>query len=257
MDWFIWTCLLDGGDPVQWSLLMGYLSIAFLVFATWHLLVTLHASPQWIWVGAILIAVDPSMILEAVQGLESVFYSGLLALMVSQAIREREDDGVHFISLVLAMLLCLTRPEAPLFVGLLYIGLWSFDFDWKRSLMPLCAMGLFLGALTIGRLFYFGDPLPNTFYAKVGGWAGERGCCIAGCILSTTRFCGWGCSHRFDCINRSPSLLLWVLLPYLFYVISIGVILNPPVASYYRRVDCWLHSPSNRYSLSPQPVPNQ
>ena len=67
--------------------------------------------------------------------------------MVSQAPREREDDGVHFISLVLAMLLCLTRPEAPLFVGLLYIGLWSFDFDWKRSLMPLCAMGLFLGRI--------------------------------------------------------------------------------------------------------------
>ena len=63
----LWTGLFGlvfwmGGDPVQWSLLMGYLSIAFLVFATWHLLVTLHASPQWIWVGAILIAVDPSMI---------------------------------------------------------------------------------------------------------------------------------------------------------------------------------------------------
>ena len=224
----LWTGLFGlifwmNGDPVQWSLLMGYLSIAFLVFSTHHLLVTLQLSSRWIWVGTILIAVDPSMVLEAVQGLESVFYSGLLVLMISHAMRERKAARVHTISLVLAMMLCLTRPEAPLFVGLLYTGLWINDLDWKRSLIPLGLMGVFLSLLTVGRLVYFGDPLPNTFYAKVGGWAWERGLlyCWAHFKHHPILWLGMFASIRLY-KEKSVRLLLWVLLPYLLYVISIG-----------------------------------
>ena len=76
--------------------------------------------------------------------MESVFYAGLIPLMISVGIRERKSKRTHTLSLLLAMMLCLTRPEAPLFVGLLYIGLWTGDFDWKRSLIPLVLVGVFL-----------------------------------------------------------------------------------------------------------------
>ena len=175
------------------------------------------------WVGTILIAFDPSMVLEAVQGLESVFYAGLLPLMISHAILEREEGRFHIVSLILAMMLCLTRPEAPLFVGLLYTGLWTYDFKWKRTLIPLCMMGVFLGLVTLGRILYFGDPLPNTFYAKVGGWAGSRGLmyCWMHFKYHPVLWLGMFASIRLY-KEKSVQLLLWILLPYLFYVVSIG-----------------------------------
>ena len=162
--------------------------------------------------------------------------------MISVGIRERNGNRMHSLSLLLAMMLCLTRPEAPLFVGLLYIGLWTGDFDWKRSLIPLVSVGVFLVLLTIGRLLYFGDPLPNTFYAKVGGWAGTRG--LTYCWLHMKHhpvlWLGLLASLRLY-KQMSTRLLLWILIPYLLYIISIGVILNPPVDSYYRQVDYLWH----------------
>ena len=224
----LWTGMFGvifwmNGDPVQWSLLMGYLSILFLIFSTHHLLITLQTPSKWLWVGTALIALDPSMILEAVQGLESVFYAGLVPLMISVGIRERTNKRTHTLSLLLALMLCLTRPEAPLFVGLLYIGLWTGDFDWKRSLIPLVLVGVFLVLLTIGRLLYFGDPLPNTFYAKVGGWAGTRGLTYCWLHLKHHPVLWLGLLASLRLYKQtSARLILWILIPYLFYIISIG-----------------------------------
>jgi len=224
----LWTALfgivfLLDGDPVQWSLLFGYGSIGLLVYSTHHLLSTLKVSQVWMWAGTVLVALDPSMVLEAVQGLESVFYAGLIPLMISVSIRERASCKPHIKSLILALILCLTRPEAPLFVGLLYIGLWFNDKNWKRSFVPLTGVGLFLAGLTIGRLLYFGDPLPNTFYAKVGGWAGSRG--LLYCWLHVKHhpvlWIGLFASIRFV-KEHNIRLLLLILLPYLFYIVYIG-----------------------------------
>lgn len=224
----LWTGLFGiifwlNGDPVQWSLLLGYFSILFLVFSTHHLLVTLKTPSKLIWVGTSLIALDPSMVLEAVQGLESVFYAGLVPLMISVGIRERQEKRLHLLSLLLSMTLCLTRPEAPLIVGLLYSGLWLSDFDWKRSLVPLLSIGTFLILLTIGRLLYFGDPLPNTFYAKIGGWAGTRGVVYCWLHLKHHPVLWLGLFASLGLYKDMSVRLLWcILIPYLFYIISIG-----------------------------------
>ena len=223
----LWTALFGlvfwmNGDPVHWSLFFGYASIVLLIYTTHHLACTLKIPTQWMWIGMTMIALDPSMVLEAVQGLESVFYAGLLPLTISYAIREREHEQ-HTKSLLFSGLLCLTRPEAPLFVGLLYTGLWFRDRNWKKSIQPLIAIGVLLGLMTGLRIWYFGDPLPNTFYAKVGGWAGMRG----------VQYCWWHCQHHplmwlgfFGSLiwvrTQNGRLLHWIVIPYLLYVISIG-----------------------------------
>ena len=72
------------------------------------------------------------------------------------------------------VLLLLTRPEslvwAPtlIFVAALTAALRrGWRQTWRESLPPLLAYGLTLGGLTAFRLWYFGVPLPNTYYAKV------------------------------------------------------------------------------------------
>ena len=223
----LWTALFGvvfwmDGDPVHWSLLFGYASIVLLIYATHHLACTLKISTQWMWLGMIMIALDPAMILEAVQGLESVFYAGLIPLTISVAIRERENPH-HTKSLFFSGVLCLTRPEAPLFVGLLYTGLWFRDRNWTKTVEPLAVIGVLLALITGLRIWYFGDSLPNTFYAKIGGWAGMRG----------LQYCWWHCQHHplmwlgfggsiFWVRTQNGRLLHWMVVPYLLYVISIG-----------------------------------
>ncbi len=224
----LWTALfglvfLVDGDPVHWSLLFGYASIVLLVYGTHCLMQTLNVSRNLCWLGAFLIALDPSMVLEAVQGLESVFYAGLLPLTIALAIEERKTHRPHRWSLLFSGLLCMTRPEAPLFVGLLYSGLWFSDRNTKHSLLALCWITVLLATMTGLRLWYFGDPLPNTFYAKVGGWAGMRG--LQYCWLHAQHHpIMWLGALISITLHKSPQgrLLQWIALPYLLYVISIG-----------------------------------
>lgn len=77
--------------------------------------------------------------------------------------------------LFLLVLLLLTRPESLLW-GLVFVGVRSllFLFATKsiKSAIPdilkmVAAYALTVGALTIWRIYYFGYPLPNTYYAKV------------------------------------------------------------------------------------------
>jgi arabinofuranosyltransferase len=76
----------------------------------------------------------------------------------------------------LLVLLLLTRPESYLW-GLFFLAvLYAIQYRlWHRQFFTAFkktapALGVFLGtiaALTIFRLYYFGYPLPNTYYAKV------------------------------------------------------------------------------------------
>lgn len=72
----------------------------------------------------------------------------------------------------------LTRPDGLLFllIGLPFV-LWpSGPTQGKRwrLVAVLCAVGI-VAAQVVGRIFYYGELLPNTFYAKVGFHAGQLG----------------------------------------------------------------------------------
>lgn len=76
-------------------------------------------------------------------------------------------------SLMLALLM-LTRPEsivwAPLFLITFFYGA-LFQYGIKKALMqvvyPLAAMSCTFIGVCVWRIYYFGYPLPNTYYAKV------------------------------------------------------------------------------------------
>jgi arabinofuranosyltransferase len=181
-----WTLLLAGLlaaglDPVGGSTALGWVSLFALVLASWQLARSHHPG-WWALIAPGLIALDGQVALEAIEGLETVFYAAVLALATWRLFEELRGDRPHLLSSALFSLACLTRPEAPLLIGLLHVGLFLGAWRQGRALPQLKAslagaavVVTTLVALTAFRLGYYGDPLPNTFYAKTGGAAWGRG----------------------------------------------------------------------------------
>lgn len=111
--------------------------------------------------------------------METGLWSALLMLIFLLSIQKRIDkmSKKHFILLnVIYIFLVLCRPEA-IFIVPVSIGINLFRVIWETKKISSIAIYLFLvnlfvflsavALLTLWRLYYFGFPFPNTFYAKV------------------------------------------------------------------------------------------
>jgi hypothetical protein len=137
-------------------------------FVALYLYVTaLLPRERWIWAGIAVWIVYASPAFErwAVSGMEVPLFSAFLVGAFAAEARGRLG-----LATALAALTTLTRPEGALVAASLLgfraleHGLWSRPV-WRDGLLYT---GLW-AALTVFRLAYYGAPLPNTFYAKVGG----------------------------------------------------------------------------------------
>jgi hypothetical protein len=106
----------------------------------------------------------------SVSGLEHSLEGLLLVLMVRSIVR---DDTAVWPCAWSGAALVLLRPEAPLLLGGFALALahsrWSKTRAWAdvRRLWPLVLLPFAsLVALVAFRVSYFGDPLPNPYYAK-------------------------------------------------------------------------------------------
>ena len=130
-----------------------------------------------------LLAVTPAFAYWSVGALETVPY----ALLVSLAAREhaRESRGIGSLaSAVFLGIASLVRPETPLLVLALAADRLR-THGLSATARWLGVVAAFAGPFLLFRRFYFGDWLPNTYYAKTGatfpvlvayGWAYLRKC---------------------------------------------------------------------------------
>ena len=170
------ACMAIGAEPVVASTLLGLSCLCGVVWATWRLGGGGTTGPLLI-VAPLLVALDAQLALESVEGLETALYVLLCTLGTTSAIRGERWGGAGWFSLA-----CLTRPEGVLMWAVVHLGLGLRDLGqgalWQRvratvrSAVPIV---LCLMLLTAWRVSYYGDPLPNTFYAKTGGVAVARG----------------------------------------------------------------------------------
>jgi len=214
---FLWTLgmapiLWLGIDPVMAATATG-------ILWTVVLLAVVFVAGGGRWLAPLLVALYPGLGLEAVQGLESVFFATLVTLAWT---RPRHMA-------IFAGLAALTRPEGFAIFGLLWLATVRTRPDrWRQA-------GLF-AAFTVPhllfRMAYYGDIVPNTFHAKVGGSPYLRGLAYIGTIGEWVlpvifALCAAHVLARRGGRGREgglPTLHLgWVLLGfYLVYMVLVG-----------------------------------
>lgn len=212
---FLWVLIIAAGlkiecDPVWLVRLLGSLfsaALAVAVYATARRLPRRSARQEPRGLLALLVfSFAPYMAVEAVEGLETLFFSFCLFLGVALSLEKRKGFPWASLFLVLA---ALTRPEGVLIAALVYAGAAA----WRiKNRLPLLSAGdlagpaLFLACYApywIWRFSYYGYPFPNSFYAKTGGGLGH--------VVSGLEYMG-----RFLLLNPVLSLFFLAALLSLF-----------------------------------------
>jgi len=128
------------------------------------------------WVTLLLLAVNTPFVVWTCSGLENPLYVFLFCLLLWICVREREDSqkgwvpssGFAVAAGLTAAGIALTRPEGIVFTVLYpLLSLTAARFWAFRRLLPYAlAFGLPFAAHFAFRVLYFGDVVPNTYYAK-------------------------------------------------------------------------------------------
>ena len=185
----LWTLLVAagialGGDAPALGHWLGVLFATATLVGTYAYTLRLIGTPA----RPLLALLAPAGLLAAnafvcwtTAGLETPLF---LWLIVAAALALAH--GRRWVAAGLCLLATLTRPEGALVAAcLLGVDLASIVRTMPRQQRPALAMAgqagpvlLYaagLGLLTLFRLWYYGDVVPNTFYAKVGGIPVSRG----------------------------------------------------------------------------------
>ena len=98
-------------------------------------------------------------------GMETPMFTAAVVFALAAYARDRLGWTTLAVSVA-----TLTRPEGTLIAAVLFAFYLASSWrqGWRAWRWPLVYAGL-LALLTAFRLAYYGSPLPNTFYAKVGG----------------------------------------------------------------------------------------
>jgi arabinofuranosyltransferase len=228
-----WTLIMagfitQGVDPIEGAALLGSVSVVATLFVLlWREAHGERLRPILVLAPALLI-LDAEMLLEAIEGLESTFYMFLITAAVVRAWHEQAHEQPHRWSTALFALASLTRPEAPLLFGLTHVGLWwqspHREVQLRRASWAALALGAVLAMLTLWRLQTYGAPLPNTYYAKTGGFAIPRGLQYIGSHVAGHLFLWTLVALRLALggLERKERALLPIIAVHLAYVIWIG-----------------------------------
>lgn len=173
---FLWVILISifmrvGANPVIVSKVFGIVSSFLLLYGTYLMGKKLLDSkyPHDL-IALFLLSVSPCIAVWAVGGLETVFFAAL----VVWAIYFSFSTKYLLFSPYLFILASMTRPEGVLFF-LITLAYMLIVRRYRDSLGSLIRFLLFGGIYFVWRLYYFGNLLPNTFYAKVGVLGGLSG----------------------------------------------------------------------------------
>ena len=116
------------------------------------------------FVPGLLLNAFPSLPFWSGSGMETSLYAAVLLFACLTTIKLQ----VLYTSILLAILITI-RPEAPLFVACFMFNRLIATRSLLQSIKLAFPALLTFMTLMVLRLWYFGDPVPNTYYAKTGG----------------------------------------------------------------------------------------
>jgi arabinofuranosyltransferase len=241
---FLWVLLLAAGASagIAAETLAPLLSLAASAALAWIVArfacgETLATNPEGRWVAALvpplLLAATRSVAVWSASGLETRLFellvvSGLLRLRCEV----RSERAAQPVSALLFAAACWTRPDGALIAGACFAAGFALAPRGARNAVLaaalLCATGV---VAQLGfRFAYYGEWLPNTFYAKVGGrlWP-SMGLAYAEAFALEYALWLWlplaaaGARARWRAGDRLlPALAATAVLPHAAYVIAIG-----------------------------------
>jgi arabinofuranosyltransferase len=176
---FLWVLLVAAGmrlgfDPIVFSQILGMVAFAGSLLLTYRMATDITDS-KWLGLVAMLVlGTNYSFSAFATGGLETSLQACLLTGSVCAALAVHAENGVAWPVLVaLSSLLgfaVLTHPDSALFLSLLPLAARQvFLRRTKIGLHMLALLGPFLLLIVpwaAWKIWYYGDLLPNTFYAK-------------------------------------------------------------------------------------------
>jgi arabinofuranosyltransferase len=120
-----------------------------------------HARHPWVAMG--MLAFNATFAMWIFGGLEGHLFAFLLTFAVTRAIERRSAGAIG----VAMGLLCMTRPEGIVYLVPLFVFLVFVQKAPKKALLRVFVPALAIyGAQTLFIFLYYGDVVPNTYYAK-------------------------------------------------------------------------------------------
>ncbi|HLF89436.1 MAG TPA: hypothetical protein VI451_10850 [Anaerolineales bacterium] len=164
------------------------------------------------------------------QGMEVGLITLLLTISLWIVLRSLKQNAFSYWPYLLMGLASWVRLDA--FVAFLAIFLFLAVFDPQhRRQHLLWGLGLFAGFFavqTIARLVYYGEPLPNTYYLKMGGYSlfdrVQRGLIVYGQFVWTMNWFLYLIPFTIllTRLNRETGLLLFIFLVQSAYSVYVG-----------------------------------
>ncbi len=175
---FLWIIFLSiftelGFDIILASKILGVASGCISLFLLYNIsLLVLQKKRGWInpekdWFFALfpslLLASNTAFAYWSISGLETAFF--LMAVLLSVYFYFSNQK----LMIVSSALSSLIRPEGVLVFAILILHKFLFKKDkLKDCLSHVLGFGLLLLPFLVFKILYYGDPLPNPFYAKTG-----------------------------------------------------------------------------------------
>lgn len=245
---FLWVLVLALFDVVGLRPELAAYALGFALTAVLFLLVFRYVArdppprgQEWIAVAPLLLlACTRSVAVWGTSGLETRLFEVLVLAgalrLVDETARLAGGGAARPLAALLFALSALTRPEGAL-VGACALGatlaylLWTRGMVRARGLLPSLALfGLVVAAHFLFRRSYYGEWLPNTYYAKVGG----RAWWSMGSLYLGTLALEYGAPlglplvfagvRRFIVEKKShvPLIFAAVIVPHALFVASVG-----------------------------------
>jgi len=179
---FLWTMLLaicgwGGFDIVKAGMYLSVVFAGIAIVLTWLIagfVARERGWPKWLqWIPPLLLSCYPGWSFWAFSGMESTFLACLTMLFLFFGCLAPHSNKNLVLAAVFGLMAALTRWEIVL---LWFVVVFSQLLDNSRPISKkLLRAGLLLSAMVVGfftyfawRIDYYGDLMPNTYYAKVG-----------------------------------------------------------------------------------------
>jgi tetratricopeptide (TPR) repeat protein len=167
---FLWIMLLSlfarlGLDMIVVSKILGVLAGAVTLFLSYQISLYFFRKKDWFFplFTPLLLASNSAFAYWSISGLETAFFVMTVLLSVYLYFT---NERLMVISSALASLI---RPEGVLVFGILILHKFFFKKDnLKKCLSYVSGFAVLLLPFLLFKIFYYGDLLPNPFYAKTG-----------------------------------------------------------------------------------------